>query len=201
MIISNIVDHIIDILMKKTYVLIYCFRIGLYWRGIKHDISRFSLIEFIYSIENYDPVEYPLDMRRRNSISQAYIHYISKNDYTIEHWICNDEPCKMPFASASECIVHLIASERILAHFSFSYINVFKRYVTMIDNGLKIHPHTKKFIYYILADLANDEDYKWSIKNILTNKYFKKIYRKSECVNEKSFERDRCRYEKIFERD
>lgn len=34
------------ILTHKYYVAKYCFQIGLYWQGITHDLSKFSLQNF-----------------------------------------------------------------------------------------------------------------------------------------------------------
>lgn len=181
-------------------MLIYCFKVGFYWRGIKHDISKFSFTEFWYSVENYDITENPFDytVKTKNGVNEAWVHFINYNDYRIEHWTYGPNAYKMPFASASECAINFIASEKAMSKLSFSYINVFKRYCNLIDSDIVIHPQTKKFIYYILADLANDERYEWSVKNILTKKYFKKIYLKAEYTNEKTFVRDRLKIEKCL---
>jgi len=35
------------VLRHKYYVMLECFKVGLYWRGIMHDMSKFRLSEFI----------------------------------------------------------------------------------------------------------------------------------------------------------
>jgi hypothetical protein len=35
------------LLRHKWYVTVECFKVGLYWRGLMHDMSKFSLSEFI----------------------------------------------------------------------------------------------------------------------------------------------------------
>ena len=43
--------HVIRILVHKFWVAYYCFKLGLYWQGIIHDLSKFSYIEFSRSPE------------------------------------------------------------------------------------------------------------------------------------------------------
>ena len=42
------------ILTHKYYVAKYCFQIGLYWQGITHDLSKFSVTEFSGAIKCWD---------------------------------------------------------------------------------------------------------------------------------------------------
>lgn len=40
------IQHFILIIFHKYYVGIECFKMGLFWQGIIHDLSKFSKVEF-----------------------------------------------------------------------------------------------------------------------------------------------------------
>ena len=46
LILYNIIGHTRMILCHKYIVCRYCWKVGLYWQGIVHDISKFSFTEF-----------------------------------------------------------------------------------------------------------------------------------------------------------
>lgn len=43
---KNIFLHFKKICVHKYWVRYYCFKAGLYWQGIIHDLSKFSPVEF-----------------------------------------------------------------------------------------------------------------------------------------------------------
>lgn len=42
--------HFKTIVKHKWYVMKFCFKCGLYWRGLVHDLSKFSFAEFSASV-------------------------------------------------------------------------------------------------------------------------------------------------------
>ena len=61
-ILKNLFKHLLMINIHKFYVCLYCFKAGIFWRGIKHDISKFHPIEFFESIKNSE-TNHALDYR------------------------------------------------------------------------------------------------------------------------------------------
>lgn len=53
--------HLKKIITHKYYVAKYCFKVGLYWQGIIHDMSKFSPTEFLESIKYYVGTSSPID--------------------------------------------------------------------------------------------------------------------------------------------
>ena len=45
--------HFKNILVHKWWVLYYCHKFGITWRGIVHDLSKFHPTEFIESVKYY----------------------------------------------------------------------------------------------------------------------------------------------------
>ena len=80
--------HLIRILRHKFWVAKYCFKLGLYWRGITHDMSKFSPVEFLESVKYYNGNSSPIvECKRINGYSKAWMHHKGRNDHHYEYWI------------------------------------------------------------------------------------------------------------------
>ena len=44
----------------------YCFRLGLYWQGLTHDLSKYSPVEFWAGVKYFQGDRSPNDARRRD---------------------------------------------------------------------------------------------------------------------------------------
>ena len=51
---KNLFGHLKTILIHKWWVFYYCCQVGLIWRGLTHDLSKFSSTEFWESVKYYD---------------------------------------------------------------------------------------------------------------------------------------------------
>mgnify|MGYP006874659086 CR=1 FL=1 len=49
MMIGNILRHLSLVIRHKNKVMIHCFKCGLVWRGLAHDMSKFTPTEFFES--------------------------------------------------------------------------------------------------------------------------------------------------------
>lgn len=58
---SNYINHLNTVLTHKKYVFKYCKMAGIPWRGIKHDLSKFTPIEFIKSAHYWTGNRSPID--------------------------------------------------------------------------------------------------------------------------------------------
>lgn len=58
--------HFKTILKHKWYVFLACKDCGIMWRGIKHDLSKFSLTEFFEYANNYTVGKSPVDVAQKN---------------------------------------------------------------------------------------------------------------------------------------
>lgn len=101
--------HLKTILRHKFWVGYFCFKCGLYWQGITHDLSKFSPTEFIESVKYYDGTRSPIDVcKEKNKYSSAWLHHKGRNKHHYEHWTDNydkgTEAIKMPWRYALEMI-------------------------------------------------------------------------------------------------
>lgn len=82
----------------KYYVGKECFKYGLYWQGIIHDISKFFPLEW----SAYRPkfFESKIDLETEENWQYAWSNHIHKNKHHWEYWLLPKdgkyEPLKMP---------------------------------------------------------------------------------------------------------
>lgn len=73
------------VLVHKYYVMRECFKIGLYWRGLKHDISKFLPSEW------FPYVEFFHGEKDWKLFDIAWKRHINRNDHHHQWWILNND--------------------------------------------------------------------------------------------------------------
>ena len=58
-------QHFKTITTHKMWVMRYCFKIGLYWQGLTHDLSKYSPTEFLVGMKYYQGDRSPNKRRAR----------------------------------------------------------------------------------------------------------------------------------------
>ncbi len=81
--------HLSTIVKHKYYVAQGCFRCGLYWQGIVHDLSKFSPTEFWSGVKYFDGHRSPNGVQRRvnEGLSVSWLHHKGRNKHHFEYWI------------------------------------------------------------------------------------------------------------------
>ena len=65
----------------------YCFRLGLYWQGLTHDLSKYSPREFWVGARYFQGDRSPNDAERRDKgYSSAWLHHKGRNRHHLEFW-------------------------------------------------------------------------------------------------------------------
>ena len=64
-----------------------CFRVGLYWRGLTHDLSKYSPTEFWTGAKYYQGNRSPNTAEREDKgYSEAWMHHKGRNRHHYEYW-------------------------------------------------------------------------------------------------------------------
>jgi hypothetical protein len=80
--------HFKTINNHKKLVLNYCFRLGLYWQGLMHDMSKYSPVEFLVGAKYYQGNQSPNNIERKEKgYSSAWLHHKGRNKHHLEYWI------------------------------------------------------------------------------------------------------------------
>lgn len=66
------------VIIHKFWVAYYCFQVGLYWQGITHDLSKFSLIEIKGALKYWNDSKSSLAYEKELNGLQNVIKYLEK---------------------------------------------------------------------------------------------------------------------------
>ena len=80
-------QHFKTITHHKWLVLCGCFRVGLYWQGLTHDLSKYSPTEFWVGARYYQGDRSPNAIERKEKgYSEAWMHHKGRNRHHYEYW-------------------------------------------------------------------------------------------------------------------
>lgn len=83
----KVIKHFKVITKHKIYVMIECFKRGLYWQGLIHDLSKYSLEEFIQSANYFQGTGTPINkIKAELGYSIAWLHHKGHNKHHWEYW-------------------------------------------------------------------------------------------------------------------
>ncbi|SES94367.1 hypothetical protein SAMN04487771_100255 [[Clostridium] aminophilum] len=84
----NGTGHFKTITRHKAEVMKNCFRIGLYWQGLLHDLSKYTPEEFLTGVFYYQGNRSPNAAEKEvRGYSVAWLHHKGRNRHHYEYWI------------------------------------------------------------------------------------------------------------------
>lgn len=117
--IMRMINHLKTVLKHKTEVAKICFKFGLYWQGIVHDMSKFSPTEFIPSVKYYSGVRSPIEAEKEEKgYSMAWLHHKNKNKHHFWYWVDYNSkqvqtPVRIPLKYVYEMIADTVAAGKV----------------------------------------------------------------------------------------
>lgn len=157
--------HFKTICYHKYLVMQGCFKVGLYWQGIWHDLSKFSPTEFMVGARYYQGDRSPNNAEREAiGYSSAWLHHKGRNKHHFEYWtdynpikrrVC---PVKMPLKYVKEMFCDRVAASKIYQGENYTDAHPLSYFKGGKANR-SIHPETSELIEKMLTVLAeNGED-------------------------------------------
>ena len=87
---NKYIKHLLTITKHKFVVMKYCFKCGIYKRGLLHDLSKYGITEFASSARYFQGNSSPIDAEKREKgYSLAWQHHKGHNPHHWEYWIDN----------------------------------------------------------------------------------------------------------------
>ena len=172
--IKNIFKHFYLINKHRWYVFKFCCKAGIPWRGLIHDLSKYSPTEFFESVKYYTGNRSPIDVcKELNGYSKAWLHHNGRNRHHYEYWQDNFDSGTshliMPFKESLEMLCDYLGAAKAYMGNDFSYEKEFNWYLNKKGVAKAMHPVTKEFLYamlYIMKEGIN-----------LNYKLAKKVYK------------------------
>lgn len=158
MVVKNAFKHMVLITRHKWVVFKLCCRLGEYWRGLTHDLSKYSPTEFFESIKYYTGTHSPInEARKYKGYSDAWLHHKGRNKHHWEYWldfgVDGIYACKMPTNYVIEMFCDRVAASMIYQKEKYTDSSALEYY----ENGrgkILIHPETDALIHHLLKYLS-----------------------------------------------
>lgn len=156
--------HFKTITHHKVLVCKHCFKVGLYWQGLVHDMSKYSPTEFRVGVKYFQGDRSP-NTAERNDIgySTAWLHHKGRNKHHYEYWIdmignrnANFEGKPMPTRYIVEMVCDRLAACKVYQGENFrqeSALEYFKLEQSA-EGEILIHPDTKRQLERYLSWIA-----------------------------------------------
>ena len=158
----KVFKHLRTILVHKYWVARYCFKFGLYWQGIFHDMSKFHPVEFFESVKYYTGKRSPIDLCKEvNGYSNSWFHHRGRNKHHYEFWCDNFDKgttcVRMPWRYATEMVCDYIGAGRAYNGKDFTLEQELRWWTDYKMPICKMHPDIKEYVTELLKLMARKE--------------------------------------------
>lgn len=158
-----------------------CFRVGLYWQGLTHDLSKYSWTEFRQGAHYYQGTRSPNTAEREEKgYSEAWMHHKGRNRHHYEYWT-DINPQTRRYASVPMPRRYLVemVMDRRAACMTYEGKNYHPgselEYLQRSMERLSMHPDTLRSLEYLLTmlrDRGEEETFRYIRQSVLKNKPF-----------------------------
>lgn len=155
----HVFRHLHTVCKHRRQVRRNCFKAGLIWQGLTHDLSKFSSIEFWRGAKYYQGTRSPQAQEREVfGYSSAWLHHKGRNKHHFEYWtdvgkdgtpVCVEMPAKY----LAEMVCDRIAASKVYNGKSYTDRCPLEYYLKRRDKAA-MHPKTSEQLEYFLTTLA-----------------------------------------------
>lgn len=170
---KNVFRHFCLVCRHRHLVLVHCAKCGILWRGLLHDLSKFSPAEFFESVKFYQGNRSPIAVcRRERGVSMAWLHHKGRNKHHIEYWLDGDCPVTpvMPYVYAVECVCDKLAATKTYNGKNYTEDKPLAHWLRY-GNKVEGNPATMAFVTKVFEDVAAKGE-----KYVLNPEYMKTTY-------------------------
>lgn len=112
---KNLIKHLKTIYIHRRYVRKSCWKMGLFWQGLFHDLSKYSVAELKIA-KYYTGKRSPHQVcREMIGYSPSWIHHYHRNKHHFQYFWDEDEegkiiPIKMPYKYVVESFCDMVGA-------------------------------------------------------------------------------------------
>ena len=160
-VVERFFGHLKTVHKHRKMVRKLCFKCGLYWQGLTHDLSKYSPIEFWNGVKFYTGTKSPhYGEREMYGYSKAWLHHKGYNKHHAEYWQDirpngNTEPIPMPHKYFIEMICDRTAASMIYLGDKYTDDAPLQYYKSHKDEN-QFHPETRHALEEMLEMIANE---------------------------------------------
>lgn len=138
--VKRFLGHLKTVHKHRKMVRKLCFKCGLYWQGLTHDLSKYSYIEFWRGVKYFTGKGSPhIGERAEYGYSEAWIHHHNRNKHHAEYW-CDIKdgksvPISIPLKYLAEMICDRVAASKVYLGEQYTDSAPFDYYMTHRDEN------------------------------------------------------------------
>lgn len=154
-------QHFKTITLHRWKVRSGCFRMGLYWQGLTHDLSKYAPTEFAIGARYYQGTRSPNAAEREDKgFSEAWMHHKGRNRHHYEYWTDMNpktrayEPVPMPRRYLAEMVADRLAACKVYEGAAYSPASPLAYLMRSREKDL-MNPKTRRELEYLLTMLRD----------------------------------------------
>lgn len=169
--------HLHTINKHRFIVLCLCFKCGMYYQGLVHDLSKYSPSEFIPSVKYFQGNRSPISREKEViGYSECWLHHKGRNKHHFEYWL--DRKGKtteiyaypMPFRYVLESIMDKISASKVYNKDIYTDSTPYDWFMNSMESKCVNEVNAKQFEHLLLYLKENGEE--------KALKYYKSLYKK-----------------------
>ena len=182
-IVSNFFKHIKLVSKHKWLVFKFSVKLGIPFRGLMHDLSKFSYDEFWESVKYYDGKVSPITKcKQENGYSKAWLHHKGRNKHHVQYWV--DLGTKgvapvIPYKYVVEMICDKLSASITYNGKNWTNNSEYEYWVKE-KKRIIVNPKIENFLEEVFLNLKEN-----GLEKILDKKYLKETYKKN-CIDDKT---------------
>lgn len=172
--------HFITITRHRHEVIRHCRKAGIFWQGLRHDLSKYAPIEFSAGARYFCGTRSPNEVEReQHGYSAAWLHHKGRNRHHFEYWTDYSpaerkvRPVKMPVRYVAEMFCDRVAASKIYQGEKYTAAHPIDYFMRGKPNRF-IHPETSDLLEHLLSMLAEkgeDAAFAYLKRLVRTGKY------------------------------
>ena len=173
--------HFKTITNHKRLVMQGCFKVGLYWQGITHDLSKYTPAEFLVGARYFQGTRSPNAAEREDKgYSEAWMHHKGRNRHHYEYWQDVSmtsgvyEPVPMPRRYLVEMVMDRRAASMIYKGKDYTSDAPYQYFIRSAERNW-MRPQTRQeldFLLTMLRDEGEEKTFRYLKDHVLPGKPF-----------------------------
>ena len=182
---NKILNHWRTVRTHRKWVRRYCFLAGLPWKGLVHDLSKYSPTEFLESARYWTGTNSPIEnAKREQGYSRAWLHHRGRNPHHWAYWVDNFSEglitYPMQMNDFVEMICDFLAAGRAYKGKQFTYQGENEWWKKQREGGCKAMNEKNKIMCDIIfSEFSTAEKFPYlpSPEKLIKRRYIQEIWR------------------------